>query len=268
MPIQVTVLSLKGWVGPTWTILAPAASKWMSACSTRASIWSACRAENGGQSWVSAQPWLANVAAATGSCTALGLLFYYFMRTLFFSPSPFSFHFTQVNGDNAPGDDVRAGRADALQMSHVMFVVGQQYLRNMFAVKKWLPWIQSEAYWQELHTLVCTAHKRQPKGRALHHSWRWQMCSPHAAASPTQPGPVIKSFICLFFLFVFLLALRSNKPVLATHSFALFGCRCDIFLLVLAQCGLCWQYVNSNTLQHVRHVNIRVTCHIAGFYMK
>lgn len=79
-----TALCPKRWVRLTWTILVAATFKWMSACSTRASIWSGCRAENGGQSWVSAETWWANVVAGIGSCTASGILFLLFFLFFFF----------------------------------------------------------------------------------------------------------------------------------------------------------------------------------------
>lgn len=61
---------------------------------------------------MSAETWLANVVASTGSCNALGLL-----------SSFFFFHFTLVSAADAPGNDVRASHANALQMSHAMMLL-------------------------------------------------------------------------------------------------------------------------------------------------
>lgn len=112
---------------------------------------------------------------------------------------------------------------------HVMFVVGQQYFRNMLAVKSDCPGFNLRLTGRSCTHLFALHITDNPK--AEHSITPCVGRCAHCTLLPHR-SLVLSSgfvFICIFFF----LTPSSNKPVLATHSFALFGCRCDRFCLCL-----------------------------------
>lgn len=208
-----TVLCLKGWVRLTWTILVGAAFKWMSACSMRASIWSACRAENGGQSRVSAETWLANVVASTGSSNALGLFSSFFFISLW-SVQPM---LQATTWEQAMPTHFKCHMPCCCCWSAVL----QDY-------------VSSQSDWPgfslRLPARSCTHMFALDIKRSIH--LRWQMCSLLPCHSFVMPY----GFVLILIFFFFLIQVPTSPFLLHIPSSCLARMSFTHILLVFAQC--------------------------------
>lgn len=163
----------------------------------------------------------------------------------------FFFHFTLVSAPKAPGKDVRAGPADALQMSHVMLLLVSS-TSGICEQSTWLAWVQSESSCQKLDTLVSTAHKKITQ----------RLSTPSLpvlpdvfAASLPQFCQVLRIRIYLDFFFHYLIRASTSPFLPHIPSSRLPQMSITHLLLVFAQCRLCRVQKNN----HIKHTFCRLS---------